>query len=80
MKRRKTAKSSYILFWVHWLPKYAPKSVKYRLTKFGWLTVRDPREEAKITLKSFFLTRKQGFRKTTKSTIKERKTGKMTYI
>ena len=58
MKRRKTGKTSCILFWVHWLPKHAPKAIKYRFTKFGRLTIRDPREGGKIILKSFFLTRK----------------------
>ena len=47
MKRRKRTKMSFSLFWVHWLPEHAPASAKYQFTKFGWLTARDSREEAK---------------------------------
>ena len=41
---------------MHWLAEHAPKYAKYQLTKLGPLTVRDPKEGAKIILKLFFLT------------------------
>ena len=34
----------YIWFSVHWLAEHSPKSGKYRLTKLGRLTGRDPEE------------------------------------
>ena len=46
----------YIWFWVLWLAEHAPKSVKYRFTKFGRLTGREPNEVAKIVLNLHFLT------------------------
>ena len=41
---------------MHWLAEHAPKYAKYQFTKLGPLTVRDPKEGAKIILKLFFLT------------------------
>ena len=52
-----------ISFWVHWLTERARKSGKYRFTKFGWLTKRDPTEGAKITCKILFLSRRQALLK-----------------
>ena len=47
---------SYVWVWVSWLAERNPKSGKYRLTRFVWLTVRDHRKGAKIILKLLFLS------------------------
>ena len=52
-----------IWFWVHWLAVHIPELVKYQFTKFGWLTLDNIREGAKIILKFLFLTPKQVLRK-----------------
>ena len=59
IKQRKTAKMTYIWFWVHWLAEHAPKYAQYQFTRFVRLTVRDPKEGAKIILKLLFVTRKR---------------------
>ena len=71
---------SYIWFWVHWLAEHTPKSSKYQFIKLAGLTVRNPREGAKIILKLLFLTSMADFNKKPKSTIQHRKWAKMTYI
>ena len=68
---------SYNRFWVLWLAEHAPKSTQYQFNKFDCLTPKKNRERAKIILRLLFLTRKQIFKKETKSTIYERKTAKM---
>ena len=47
IEHRKWAKMTYIWFWVYWLTEHTHKSVKYRSTKFGRLTGRDPNDRAK---------------------------------
>ena len=47
---------SYIGFWVHWLAEHAPKSVICQFIKVAGLTVRNPREGAKIIFKILFLS------------------------
>ena len=47
---------SYIGFWVHWLTEHAPKSVICQFIKVAGLTVRNPREGAKIIFKILFLS------------------------
>ena len=42
---------TYIWFWVHWLAEHAPKSGICLFTKLVGLTVRNPREGAKIIFK-----------------------------
>ena len=59
IEHRKWAKMTYIWFWVYWLAEYAHKSVKYRSTKFGGLTGRDPNERAKAISQLIFLTRRR---------------------
>ena len=54
---------TYTSFWVHWLAEHAQNSVKYRFTKFGRLTGRDPSEGAKIILNLPFLTWRRVLRK-----------------
>ena len=54
IKQRKAARMSYIWFREHWLAEHAPKSVKYRFSKFGRLTATDHTEGAKIILNLFF--------------------------
>ena len=46
---------TYTWFWVHWLAEHAPKSLKYRFTKFGQLAGRSPSEGVKIVLNLQFL-------------------------
>ena len=64
IEHRKWAKMTYIWFWVYWLAEYAHKSVKYRSTKFGGLTGRDPNERAKAISQLIFLTRRRVLVKT----------------
>ena len=47
---------SYIGFWLHWLAEHAPKSAICQFTKVTGLTVRNPREGAKIIFKILFLS------------------------
>ena len=47
---------SYIGLWVHWLAEYTPKSAICQFTKVAGLTVRNPREGAKIIFKILFLS------------------------
>ena len=60
VKQRKTAKMSYIWFWVEQLAARTPKSAeelaKYQFTKFAPLTEKGPKKPAKIILKLLFLT------------------------
>ena len=56
--QRTLAKMTYILFCVHWFSEHAPKSSKYRFTRFGRLTGRDPKEGTKFILRLLFLTRR----------------------
>ena len=58
---------------MHWLAEHAPKSGKYRFTKFGQLTGRDPREEAKTISELLFLTRRPVLRKKQRALWKEEK-------
>ena len=37
---------SHIHVWMHCLPEHAPQYTKYKFTKFGQVTVKDPREGA----------------------------------
>ena len=76
----KWAEMTYICFWMHWLAEHAPKSGKYRFTKFRPLTKRDPKEGTKIILKLLFLTWRPVLTKKTKNTKKRRKRAKMSYI
>ena len=56
IQHKKWAKLTYIWFWVQWLAEHAPKTGKCRFNKFGWLTRRDAKEEAKIFFKIAFLS------------------------
>ena len=56
IQHKKWAKLTYIWFWVQSLAEPAPKTGKYRFNKFGWLTRRDAKEEAKIFFKIAFLS------------------------
>ena len=60
VKQRKTAKMSYIWFWVEQLAARTPKSeeelAKYQFTKFAPLTQKGPKKPAKVILKLLFLT------------------------
>ena len=44
---------TYVGVWVHWLAEHGPKSGKYGLTKFVWLSVRDHRKQVKVFCGSF---------------------------
>ena len=79
-KQIKTAKMSYIRFWVHWLAEHTPKYTKYQFIKFCRLTVRDPREGVNNYFEINLFNLKASFNRKPKSTIKRRKIAKMTYI
>ena len=80
IEHRKLVKMAYISFWLHWLTEHAPKSVKYRFTKFGRLTLRDHKEGAKIILKLFFLTSRRVLIKNQRALSNTEKLVKMAYI
>ena len=63
IKQRKTARKSFISFWVHWLVEHAPTFVKHRFIKLGRLTGMDPKEVAEIYLKLLSLIRRRALTK-----------------
>ena len=65
---------------MHWLAEHAPKSGKYRFTKFGQLTGRDPKEEAKTISKLLFSTRRPVLRKNKEHYGKKKKSENVLYL
>ena len=65
---------------MHWLAEHAPKSDKHRFTKFGQLTGRDPKEEAKTISELLFLTRRPVLRKNKELYGKKKKSENVLYL
>ena len=69
-----------IWFWVYWLAKHAPKSVKYQFTKLGRLTAKRLWGRSKNYFEFLFCNLKASFQKIKKSTMSRSKRSKMFYI
>ena len=71
---------TYIWFWVQWLAKHIPKSVKYCFNKFVWLAGRDPRAGGEIIFKLLFVTRRRLLIKKQKALSNRENVRNLTYI